>query len=303
MLSQLWQSRLIVAAFAAMGVMFALAAADRANPPDLSRVRMLSPEVVGRDGRLLRPFLSKDGYWRLGTDVRDVNPRYLKLLKAYEDRRFDDHWGVDPIAIARAAFQYASAGHIVSGASTLTMQAARLLEPRPRGLAAKLIQMVRALQLEERYSKDQILSIYLTLAPFGGNIEGLRAASLAYFGKEPAALDLSESALLVALPQSPARHRPDRHAIAAKAGRDKVLARMVADGVVTPGDARVAEREGVASLRLPMPLSAPHLAQRLAREYPHRTWIATTIDTGLQESVERMAAKASALKTTLSPTH
>src|ERR1700691_2384637 len=129
MLSQLWQSRLIVAAFAAMGVVFALAAADQYNPPDLSRVQNLSPEVVGRDGQLLRPFLSKDGYWRLRTDVREVNPRYLKLLKAYEDRRFDDHWGVDPFAIARAAFQYASAGRIVSGASTLTMQAPRRLAP------------------------------------------------------------------------------------------------------------------------------------------------------------------------------
>ena len=291
MLSQIWQARLIVVAFAALGAVFALAAADQANPPDMSRVQNLSPEVVGRDGQLLRPFLSLDGYWRLRTDVRDVNPRYLKLLKAYEDCRFEDHWGVDPFAIARAAFQYASAGRIVSGASTLTMQAARLLEPRPRGFGTKLIQMLRALQLEERYSKDRILSIYLTLAPFGGNIEGLRAASLAYFGKEPAALDLSESALLVALPQSPARHRPDRHAIAAKAGRDKVLTRMVADGVVTPGDARVAEREGVASLRLPMPLAAPHLAQRLAREFPHRTLLTTTIDTGLQGSVERMAAR------------
>jgi penicillin-binding protein 1C len=289
--SAVWQSRLIVAAFAAMGVLFALAAADRANPPDLSRVRLVSPEVVGRDGQLLRPFLSKDGYWRLRTNVRDVNPRYLLLLKAYEDRRFDDHWGVDPLAIARSAFQYASAGHIVSGASTLTMQAARLLEPRPRGFGAKLIQMVRAVQLEERYSKDDILSIYLTLAPFGGNIEGVRAASLAYFGKEPATLDLSEAALLVALPQSPARHRPDRHAIAAKAGRNKVLARMVADGVVSDGDARVAEREGVASLRLAMPLAAPHLAGRLVLAAPHATRIATTIDTALQGAVERLATR------------
>ena len=168
------------------------------------------------------------------------------LLKAYEDQRFDDHWGVDPFAMVRAALQFAGAGRIVSGGSTLTMQAARLLEPRPRGIGTKLFQMVRALQLEERYSKDQILSIYLTLAPFGGNLEGVRAASLAYFGKEPAALDLSESALLVALPQSPARQRPDRHGIAANAGRDKVLARMVDEKASYSAAMRcVAEREGV----------------------------------------------------------
>jgi penicillin-binding protein 1C len=254
---------LIVAGFSGLGIMLALLVADRANPPDLSRYENVSPEVVAHDGALLRPFLSKDGYWRLRTNVRDVAPRYLLLLKAYEDQRFDDHMGVDPAAILRAALQFAKAGHVVSGGSTLTMQAARLLEPRPRGLVTKLFQMVRAVQLEERYSKDQILSIYLTLAPFGGNLEGVRAASLAYFGKEPDALDLSQSALLVALPQSPAKKRPDRHGIAAKAGRDKVLARMVADHVVTISDAKLAEEEGVASLRLAMPLSAPHLAQRL----------------------------------------
>ena len=252
-----WRQRLIVASFALLGITAALAAADVANPPDLTRYHKLSPEVVARDGSLLRPFLSKDGYWRLRTQARDVNPRYLALLKAYEDKRFDAHWGVDPLALARAAMQYAGAGRVVSGASTLSMQAARLLEPpKQRGFGTKLFQMLRAVQLEERYSKDEILSIYLTLAPFGGNLEGVRAASLAYFGKEPEALDLSESALLVALPQSPARLRPDRHGLAAIKGRDKVLARMVEQGVVTASDAAVARGEGVPSLRLAMPLEA-----------------------------------------------
>ena len=227
---EFWRKRLIVGAFTCAGIVCALAAADRANPPDMTRYNTLSPEVVARDGTLLRPFLSKDGYWRLKTQVRDVNPRYLKILKAYEDKHFDEHFGVDPTAVVRAAAQYLGSGRIVSGASTLSMQAARLLGPRrPRGLITKAFQMVRAVQLEERYSKDEILSIYLTLAPFGGNLEGVRAASLAYFNKEPEALDLSESAVLVALPQSPARLRPDRHGLAAIAGRKKVLNRMVAE--------------------------------------------------------------------------
>src|ERR1700722_4930465 len=187
----LTKSRLVSAGFAVLGVVGALAAADRANPPDMARYRALSPEVVDRHGILLRPFLSKDGYWRLKTIPADVNPRYLAVLKAYEDKRFDVHWGVDPFAMVRATFQLAHAGRIVSGGSTLSMQAARLLEPRPRGIGTKFFQMVRALQLEERYSKDEILSIYLTLAPFGGNLEGVRAASLAYFGRPPSALDLS----------------------------------------------------------------------------------------------------------------
>ncbi|HEY2071270.1 MAG TPA: penicillin-binding protein 1C [Rhizomicrobium sp.] len=286
-----WHSRLITLGFLLFGGVCALAAADRANPPDMARYDSLSPEVVARDGTLLRPFLSKDGYWRLRTSPRDVNVRYLALLKAYEDKRFDDHWGVDPQAIARAALQYVHAGRTVSGASTLTMQAARLLEPRPRGLVSKFLQMVRAFQLEERYSKDEILSIYLTLAPEGGNLEGIRAASLSYFGKEPEALDLSESALLVALPQSPARLRPDRHGIAAIAGRNKVLTRMVDEGVVTRGDAVVAEREGVPSLRLRMPIIAPHLAQRLARANKGKPRVQSTLDAALQQAVERLAVQ------------
>ncbi len=196
-----WRSRLIVTAFSVMGIAGALAAADHANPPDVSRAHILSPEVRDREGGLLRPFLAADGTWRLETTAADVSPRYLAILKAYEDQRFDSHWGVDFLAVARAVRQLAEAGHVVSGASTITMQVARLLDKhRTRGVWAKFSQSIRALQLELRYSKEEILSMYLTLAPFGGNIEGVRAASLAYFGKEPKALTLAEAAMLVALP-------------------------------------------------------------------------------------------------------
>jgi penicillin-binding protein 1C len=260
------KQRLIFAGWAALGAVCALLAADRANPPDMTRVRSASPQVVARDGTLLRPFLSRDGAWRIPATAAQVDGRYLAMLKAYEDKRFDSHMGVDPAALLRAALQLVSAGHIVSGGSTLTMQVARLLEPRSlrhHDIGAKFFQIVRALQLEERYSKDEILSLYLTLAPMGGNLEGVRAASLAYFGKEPRHLDLAESALLVALPQSPTRLRPDRHAEAARRGRDHVLARMVEEGVIAAGDAAAARREGVPFARQPMPLRAPHLAQHL----------------------------------------
>ncbi|HEY5338548.1 MAG TPA: penicillin-binding protein 1C [Rhizomicrobium sp.] len=293
MFSERARKNLVVLSFAVFGAVCALLATDRANPPDMRRYEMLSPEVDASNGTLLRPFLSKDGYWRLKTGVRDVNARYVTILKAYEDKRFDEHWGVDPTAVFRAAGQYLGAGRIVSGASTLTMQAARLLEPRPRGFVTKIFQMVRAVQLEERYSKDEILSMYLTLAPFGGNLEGVRAASLAYFNKEPEALDLSESAVLVALPQSPARLRPDRHGLAAIAGRNKVLNRMVEEGVITRGDVSAAQHEGVPSLRLAMPLIAPHLAYHLVQS-SRTPLIETTIDAGLQQSIERLAAQEQA---------
>ncbi|MGZ6022312.1 MAG: transglycosylase domain-containing protein, partial [Rhizomicrobium sp.] len=214
MRSKTLQYSVLVALFTLLGVACAIATADTANPPDMTRAVNVSPEVVDHNGVLLRAFLTKDGYWRMKTSARDVSPRYLAMLKAYEDKRFDAHWGVDPIAVLRAGLQFISAGHIVSGGSTLTMQVARILEPPcSRGIATKLFQMMRALQLEERYSKDEILSLYLTLAPFGGNLEGVRAASLSYFGTDPSRIDLSEAALLVALPQSPVKQRPDRHAI------------------------------------------------------------------------------------------
>jgi penicillin-binding protein 1C len=283
-----WRQRLIVGAFAGLGCLCAAVTADRANPPDMARAQTLSPEVTARDGTLLRAFLSKDGAWRIRTTPDQVGPRYLAMLKAYEDKRFERHWGVDPPAMARAAFQFAHAGHIVSGGSTLTMQVARLLERHPHSLLYKGFQMLRAAQLEERYSKDEILSLYLTLAPMGGNLEGVRAASLSYFGKEPASLDLGESALLVALPQSPVKQRPDRHAQAALKGRDKVLNRMVDEGVVTRGDANTAMKEGVPFARQPMPLAAPHLAQRLVLK-DKRDRTVTTLDAGIQAAAERLA--------------
>jgi len=283
------QSSVLVMFIAIFGVICALATADIANPPDMTRVINVSPEIVDRHGVLLRAFLTTDGYWRMKTGVGDVSPRYLAMLKSYEDKRFDAHWGIDPVAMVRAGLQFAAAGHVVSGGSTLTMQVARLLEPpRSHGIFTKLFQMMRALQLEERYSKDEILSFYLTLAPFGGNLEGVRAASLSYFGKDPARIDLSEAALLVALPQSPVKQRPDRHAIRAAKGRDKVLARMVAEGVITQSDADIARREGVPFARQAMPLSAPHLASRL-RSRNHDVRIVTTLDAPLQAAIERMA--------------
>ncbi len=283
--------RLVAAVATVVGLICTLALADFLFPPDMTKIRNVSPEVVDRQGVLLRAFLTRDGYWRMKTEARDVSPRYLAMLKAYEDKRFDDHFGVDPLAVGRAALQYFGAGHIVSGGSTLTMQVARLLEPpKHRSIATKFLQMIRAVQLEERYSKDEILSFYLTLAPFGGNLEGVRAASLSYFGKPASQIDLAQAALLVALPQSPVKQRPDRHAIAATKGRDKVLARMVETGVVTQSDAAVARREGVPFARQTMPLMAPHLAERLARTRPE-TRIVTTIDADLQGAVERLAAQ------------
>src|SRR4249919_67817 len=136
------------AALAATSLAAGGLALDRIFPPDLSRYHERSSETVDANGRLLRAFTTVDGKWRLKTTVDDVDPVYLGLLKAYEDRRFDDHPGVDPLSVVRATAQLIERGRIVSGASTLTMQAARLLEPRRRTFANKLIEAARAVQLE-----------------------------------------------------------------------------------------------------------------------------------------------------------
>jgi penicillin-binding protein 1C len=236
----------------------------------------------------LRGFLSADGKWRLPIEPEKVDRLYIQMLIAAEDARFTWHPGVDPLAVLRAAAQFAVGGHVVSGASTLTMQVARLLERHPRSLSAKLREAATALALERRLSKREVLALYLSLAPFGGNLEGVRAASLAYFGKEPGRLSPAECALLVAIPRSPERLRPDRHPEAARAARDRVLMRMAAAGVISPPVLAEAHVQGVAQVRVAMPFRAPHLALALRNEDPAATSHRTTIDAALQQRVEAL---------------
>jgi penicillin-binding protein 1C len=261
------------------------------GPLPLAQARQVSTTIVDRNDKLLRAYAMADGRWRLPVGAKhSVDPGYLKLLLAYEDRRFYSHAGVDPFALGRAAFQLVTRGHIVSGGSTITMQLARLMEPRrERSVYAKLRQMVRALEIERQLTKDQILDLYLALAPFGGNLEGVRAASIAYFGKEPKRLSLAESALLVALPQSPENRRLDRYPNAARAARDRVLDRMVEEGHVAAEDAAQAKSVGVSRLRKPMPILAPHSADQAMANVKDADVIALTLDSSLQRVLEALA--------------
>jgi penicillin-binding protein 1C len=261
------------------------------GPPPLQQARQVSTTIVDRNGKLLRAYAMADGRWRLPVDTRTgVDPGYIKLLLACEDRRFYTHGGVDPLALGRAAFQLVSRGHIVSGGSTITMQLARLMEPRrERSVYAKLRQVVRALQIERVLNKDQILDLYLALAPFGGNLEGVRAASIAYFGKEPKRLSVAESALLVALPQSPETRRLDRYPELARTARDRVLDRMVEDRRVSVEDAAQAKATPVPRLRKPMPILAPHSADQAIATVKDADVIALTLDSSLQKGLEALA--------------
>src|ERR1700722_11468213 len=261
------------------------------GPLPLAQARQVSTTIVDRNGKLLRAYAMADGRWRLPVDAKtNVDPGYLKLLLAYEDRRFRSHAGVDPFALGRAAFQLVTRGHIVSGGSTITMQLARLMEPRrERSVYAKLRQMVRAVEIERQLTKDQILDLYLALAPYGGNLEGIRAASIAYFGKEPKRLSLAESALLVALPQSPETRRLDRHPDAARAARNRVLERMVHEGRVSAEDAAQAKAVPVPRLRKPLPILAPHSADQAVAIVKDAPVIKLTLDSSLQKNLESLA--------------
>jgi penicillin-binding protein 1C len=275
------------------------------GPAPMGKDIAFSTRVVDRDGRLLRAYATNEGRWRLPASVGDVDPRFFAMLFAYEDKRFRAHRGVDPLAFVRAAAQLITSGHIQSGGSTLTMQVARLLEPRSnRNLAAKLRQVVRAVEIERALSKDEILSLYLDLAPYGGNIEGVRAASLSYFGKEPRRLTLGEAALLVALPQSPEARRPDRSVAAARAARDRVLDRFAASGSVPVDEIVLAKAEPVPTGRRPMPMLAPHASDRAIADtrVTPGSEVRLTIDADLQKSLEELArARIRTLAATLGP--
>jgi len=253
----------------------------------------MSVEVLDRDGDLLRAYTVADGRWRLALPPDKVDQGYLRMLLAYEDKRFYQHSGVDPRSMTRAVLQAVWNGRVVSGGSTLTMQVARLLEEGTTGeVGGKLRQMRVALALERRLSKDQILQLYLHLAPFGGNLEGVRAASISYFGKEPYRLTPAEAALLVAIPQSPETRRPDRAADRAEAARNRVLARAVGEGVLDPEEAEAALREEVPGLRKAFPAFAPHLADRARADQPQAGTHHLTLDRDLQKKLETLALEA-----------
>ena len=252
-----------------------------------------SVEVLARDGRLLRAYTVADGRWRMAVGEGEVDPAFVAMLVAYEDKRFFTHPGVDGFALLRAAGQAVWYGRVISGGSTLTMQVARLLEDSGTGqFAGKLRQARVALALERRSTKAQILQLYFQIAPYGGNLEGVRAASLAYFGKEPRRLTPAQSALLVALPQSPETRRPDRAPGVAQAAREKVLARAVAAGVISHDQGQAARRELVPGTRQDFPALAPHVADRVVRAAPGVALQRTTIDYALQMRIEGLAAEA-----------
>ncbi len=200
--------------------------------PELVHFPNESVEVTDRYGNVLIQRVGADDQWRSPVSLSEVSPWIRSATLAIEDRRFETHAGVDFPAVARAMAQNARSGRVVSGASTITMQLCRMAEDRPRRLDSKIIETVNALKLERSWSKDRILEAYLNIAPYGGNIRGIEAASRRWLGKSAADVSPAEAAFLAGLPQSPSRYRPDAHLARGLARQKEVLAAMRETGCI-----------------------------------------------------------------------
>lgn len=247
--------------------------------------------VEDREGEALRFFLPADERWRMPVGLGELPEELPRAVVAAEDRWFGWHPGVNPLAVVRAAWVNGRAGRVVSGASTIPMQIARMAEPRERTLGRKALEGFRALQLDLHRSKEELLELYLNLAPYGGNVEGVGAAAWFHFGKAPEQLSLGEIALLVALPRSPVRFDPGLHPGAARGARDGVLRLLAARGVFSEGEIEGALRQPLPGERRRVPFGAPHFAELVVGRFPSAGRLTTTLDGGMQRTTEEQVRR------------
>ena len=283
--------------FLAFSLLF-LAAKVVPFPKELLSSVSFSTVVADCKGNILRVFPNERGDYILPVSLERVSPYVIQATCAIEDRRFWSHFGVDLFAIVRAIYQNITSGRIVSGASTITQQVVRLLDPSPRTIWSKLKETFRAIQLESSLSKREILSLYLTLAPYGGNIYGIEAAALVYFGKRAAELDLPEAALLAGLPQAPSALRPDRFPERALKRRNLVLEAMVKCGYAKARQVAPYKYEGgkppIRFRRHPFPFRAPHFCRLLKHLSSKSFWVSGTLELSLQDRIEKLLQKKAA---------
>ena len=282
----------------------------------LPKTRLHPPSswiVLDRNGEWLRAFLADDGMWRLSENrsqqsvvskdgvaltenrqLTGVSPFLHAAMLTTEDRWFYYHCGINPVSMATTLYDNIKAGEVVRGGSTITMQLARLMEPKARTVPNKLIEMFRAIQLELAYSKSDILNFYFNMLPYGGNIVGTGAASRFYFNKPQHAISLGEAALLAAIPNAPERLRPDRFPENARQARAKMLNRLRARGQISEQQWREALQEPIPTKRHPLPFKAPHLSRLLVKKNPGNAALTadgriyTTIDVNIQETAVRI---------------
>jgi penicillin-binding protein 1C len=254
----------------------------------------LSAVLLARDGSLLGARIAADGQWRF-PDLARVPERFTRALVAYEDKRFFSHSGVDVLAVGRAARSNWRAGEVVSGASTLTMQLARLVRQqggvrRSRGYGEKTWQALLALRLECSFSKQELLSLYASHAPFGGNVVGLEAAAWRYFGRDPAQLSWAEAATLAVLPNAPGLVTPGRSRERLLQRRDQLLRTLASRGNLSDQDLELALAEPLVEAPQALPNLAPHLLDTLRARHPGRYRFHSTVDANLQRQAVALVA-------------
>jgi len=279
--------RLLIVAAVFLCALFSLIGAFYRPLPREVMTYAASTRAYDSVGGLMYAELSANEEWCIPVSLDRMGRWTPVVAVGIEDKRFYDHGGVDIWALGRAVRQNLKAGRVTSGASTITTQVIRIAIPRPRTLLTKLAEFWRAWQLEGKASKDEILEMYLNRAPFGGNLRGVEAASLAYFNKSAAALSLGESAVLIGTLRAPSRFRPDRYPTRAKNMRDRILAQLEANAVISAESHAKAVLEPVKPTRYSMPGRAPLAARRAMREAAEGTAVRTTINPSMQLMLER----------------
>ena len=249
----------------------------------------VSYSVIIRDakGEAVNAYLTPDDKWRMKTELDEISPLLRKTIIAKEDKYFYSHPGVNPFAVVRAAFNNVVHMKRTSGASTITMQVARALEPKSRTVWAKLVQVFRAFQLEWKYDKDEILQLYLNLVPYGSNIEGVKAASLLYFNKAPDHLSLAEITALSIIPNRPSSLVIGKSNDVIINERNRWLQKFAADGVFTDQEIKDAEAEPLTAFRRTVPHYVPHFSYKLKKASSDHT-IQTNIVLNSQLKIEKL---------------
>jgi len=246
--------------------------------------------VLAADSSLLCAYLTQDDKWRMYSSLSTINPDMLTAIIEKEDKWFYHHPGINPISIVRAGINNITNAKRTSGASTITMQLARMRKPAPRTYLNKLKEMFRALQYEWTYSKTEILELYLSYLPYGGNVEGVSAAAHIFLGRPPDKLSLSQSILLSVIPNRPNSLRLDRKGVAAQAARDKWIARFLENNLFDTNALAAALLEPIPHQRHQLIPQTPQFCYYLRQQYPREKEIRTTLSPSIQKQTQRLLA-------------
>ena len=253
----------------------------------LPEQKEFSKEIHSKDGTLLTAYLTLDDKWRLRTELEEVSPELIAAIIKKEDRWFYNHFGINPVSLIRSLYRNIISGQTESGASTITMQVARMLEPKKRTYLNKFFEMFRAIQLEIKYSKEEILELYLSMLPFGGNIEGVKSASYIYFNRPPDKLSLAQSIMLAVIPNDPNSLRLDRSNEKIIEKRNYWINKFDNSKVFSSVDLKDASEEPIETKRYAMPVLAPHFSYYIRNNFKGDI-LNTKLDLTIQQTAENL---------------